>query len=168
MTLVTDLKANPEPLKLSNSLKILISNLTSSDNAFATEVSQMYSSTHIKTKCTDKASLRFMRLLEIEMSNRAREDDKDRRRRVQANIAASSSSPPETASAAAAAAGKGGKKGKGKSKDGGKGEKKTVCQDCLTDKGCLKGDQCPHAHPRKKKKQKNRKTEKDVELLVMS
>ena len=45
VTVVTDLKANPEPLKLFNSLKILISNLTSSDNAFATEVSQMYRST---------------------------------------------------------------------------------------------------------------------------
>ena len=45
MTVVTDLKANPEPLRLFNSLKILISNFTSSDNAFATEVSQMYRST---------------------------------------------------------------------------------------------------------------------------
>ena len=38
VTVVTDLEANPEPLNLFNSLKILISNLTSSDNAFATEV----------------------------------------------------------------------------------------------------------------------------------
>ena len=57
MTVVTDLKANPEPLKLFNSLKILISNLTSSDNAFATGESQMYRSTEIKTNCTDKALL---------------------------------------------------------------------------------------------------------------
>ena len=88
VTVVTDVKANPEPLKLFNSLKILISNLTSSDNAFATEVSQMYRSTQIKTTCTDKALLEFMGLLEIEMSNRATEDDEDRRRRRQANMAA--------------------------------------------------------------------------------
>ena len=143
MTVVTDLKAN----KLFNSLKILISNLTSSDNAFATEVSQMYRSTQIKTNCTDKALLEFMGLLEIEMSNRAREDDEDRRRRAQANMAASSSNSPPEAANAAAAAGKGGRKGKGKPKDGGKGEKRTVCQEYLTDKGCPKGDQCPHAHP---------------------
>ena len=148
MTIVTDLKANPEPLKWFNSLKILISNLTSSDNAFATEVSQMYRSTQIKTTCTDKALLEFMGLLEIEMSNRAMEDDEDRRRPGQANMAASSShSPPDAANAAANAVGKGVRKGK--SKDGGKGEKRTVCQEYLTDKGCPKGDQCPHAHPRK-------------------
>ena len=150
VTVVTDLRANPEPLKLFNSLKILISNITASDNAFATEVSQMYRSTQIKTSCTDRALMEFMNLLEIEMSNRAMEDDEDRRRRGQANMAASSShSPPEAADAAANAIGKGGKKGKGKSKSGGKGEKRTVCQEHLSDKGCPKGDQCPHAHPRK-------------------
>ena len=90
-----------------------------------------------------------MGLLKIEMPNRAREDE-DRRRSGQANMAASSSnSPPDAANAAANAVGKGGRKGKGKSKDGGKGEKRTVCQEYLTDKGCPKGDQCPHAHPRK-------------------
>ena len=119
MTVVTGLKANPEPLKLFNSLKILISNLTSSDNAFATEVSQLYRSTQVKTHCTDKALLEFMGLLEIEMSNRAREDDEDRRRKGQANMATSSSNwPPEAANAAAAAAGKRGTKGKRKPKDG--------------------------------------------------
>ena len=142
VTVVTDLKANPEPLKLINSLKILISSLTSSDNAFATEVPQMYRSTQIKTTCTDKALLELMGLLEIEMSNRAREDDEDRRRRSQANMAASSSqSPHDAANAAASAVCKGGTKGKGKPKDGGKGEKRTVCQEHLTDKGCPKGDQ---------------------------
>ena len=111
VTVVTDLKANPEPLKLFNSLKILISNLTSSDNAFATEVSQIYRSTQIKTTCTGKALLEFMGLLEIEMSNRAREDDEDRRRRGQANMAASSSqSPQSNENAAANAVGKGGRK----------------------------------------------------------
>ena len=112
----------------------------------------MYRSTQIKTSCTDRALMEFMNLLEIEMSHRAMEDDEDRRRRRrgQANLAASSSqSPPDAANAAANAVGKGGKKGKGKSKGGGKGEKRTVCQEYLTDKGCPKGDQCPHAHPRK-------------------
>ena len=63
--------------------------------------------------------------------------------------ASSSQSPPDAANAAANAVGKGGKKGKGKPKSGGKGEKRTVCQEYLTDKGCPKGDQCPHTHPRK-------------------
>ena len=73
MTVVTDHKANPEPLKLFNSLKILISNLTSSDNAFATEVSQMYRSTQIKTTCTDKALLEFMGLLRAREEGKAKE-----------------------------------------------------------------------------------------------
>ena len=123
VTVVTVLNANREPLKF-NSLKILISNLTSSGNAFATEVSQMYRATEIKTNCTDNELLHFMGLLEIEMSN-------DRKRRGQANVAASSSSLPEAAHAAAAPASKGGRKGKGKSKEGGKAEKMTVCQDYL-------------------------------------
>ena len=46
----------------------------------------MYMSTQIKTTCTDKALLEFKGLLEIEMSNRAMEDDEDRRRRGQANM----------------------------------------------------------------------------------
>ena len=122
VTVVTDLKANPEPFKLFNSLKIRMSNLTSSDNAFATQFSQMHRSTEIKTNCTDKALLHFMGLLEIEMSKRAREDDADSIRRGQANAAASSSSPPKTANAAAAAtaANTRGRKGKGRHKDGGK------------------------------------------------
>ena len=87
----------------------------------------MYRSTQIKTTCTDKALLGFMGLLEIEMSNQAREDDEDRRRRGQANMAASSSqSPPDAANAGANAVGKGGRKGKGKSKDGEK-EKRGLC-----------------------------------------
>ena len=129
VTVVADLKANPEPLKLLNSFKILISNLTSSDNASATEVSQMYRSTQIKTTCTDKALLEFMGLLEIEMSNRAREDDEDRRRRGQANMAApSSQSPPDAANVAANAVGKGGKKGKEKAQ----GWRKKREEDCMS------------------------------------
>ena len=89
----------------------MISNLTSSENAFATELSQMYRSTQIKTTCTDRALMEFMGSLEIEMSHRAMEDDEERRRRGQANMAASSSqSPPDAANAAANAVGKGGKK----------------------------------------------------------
>ena len=110
----------------------------------------MYRSTQIKTSCTDRALMEFMNLLEIEVSHRAMEDDEDRRRRGQANMATSSShSPPDATDAVANAVGKGGKKGKGKSKNGGKGEKRTVCQEYLSDRGCPKGDQCPHAHPRK-------------------
>ena len=101
----------------------------------------MYRSTQIKTACIDKALLEFMGLLEIEMANRgsAREDDEDRRRRGQANMAKkTSNSPPDAANVAANAVGKGGRKRKGKPKDGGKGEKRTVCQEYLTDKGCLR------------------------------
>ena len=87
--------------------------------------------TQIKTTCTDKALMEFMGLLEIEMSNRAMEDDEDRRRRrrrrSQANMAASSSqSPPDAANAAANAVGKGRRKGKGKPKSGGKGEEDSM------------------------------------------
>ena len=40
--------------KLFNSLKVRVSSLISSDNAFATEASQMYRIANIKTSCTDK------------------------------------------------------------------------------------------------------------------
>ena len=101
-----------------------------------------------------------MNLLEIELSARSQEDDEERRRRGKAHAA--------TGAVAAAAAtkgkGKGGKKGgkskdskgnqeKGKTQDSGKGgastDKRPVCPDYLTDRGCLKGDQCTMRHPRK-------------------
>ena len=41
LTVVHDLKGNPEPLKLLNSLKTLTSSLIAGDTAFAMEVSQM-------------------------------------------------------------------------------------------------------------------------------
>ena len=134
LTVVTDLQGNPEPLKLFNSLIVLISNLVSSDNSFATEVSQMYWNTGIKSSCTDQALLQLLGLLEIEVSARAMEDDEERRRKGQAN----------------AAAGKGKGKGRGKSKDSkGKKPQTTVCQDYMTDRGCFRGDQCTFARPRK-------------------
>ena len=151
LTVVTDLQGNPEPLKLFNSLKVLISNLVSSDNSFATEVSQMYRNTGIKNSCTDQALLQLMNLLEIEMSARAMEDDEERRRKGQANAAAAAAATTST-QATAAAVGKGKGKGGGKSKDSkGKGKKTqtTVCQDYMTDRGCPRGDQCTFAHPRK-------------------
>ena len=150
LTVVTDLQGNPEPLKLFNSLKVLISNLVSSDNSFATEVSQMYRNTGIKNSCTDQALLQLMNLLEIEMSARAMEDDEERRRKGQANAAAAAATTSTQATAAAVGKGKG--KGGGKSKDSkGKGKKTqtTVCQDYMTDRGCPRGDQCTFAHPRK-------------------
>ena len=151
MTVVTDLKADPEPLKLFNSLKILISNLTSSDNAFATEVSQMYRSTQIKTACSDKALLEFLwdcwkLKCPTEQWKMMRIEEEEVKPTW---LPSSSQSPPDAANTAENAVGKGGRKGKGKSKSGGKGEKSTVCQEYLTDKGCPKCDQCPHAHPRK-------------------
>ena len=42
LTVVNDLGGNPEPLKLLSSLRTLISSLVSSDNAFATEVAQIF------------------------------------------------------------------------------------------------------------------------------
>ena len=150
LTVVNDLQGSPEPLKLFNYLKVLLASLISSDNAFATEVSQVYRITNIKTSCTDSSLLQFMGLIEIEMSSQAMEEDEERRRRGQGNSAVA------TVNATAAAVGKSGKgKGKGKGKDKGKGSdgkgagKKTVCQDYLTDRGCPKGDQCTFQHPRK-------------------
>ena len=138
LTVINDLQGNPEPLKLFNSLKILISNLISADNSFVMEVSQMYRNTGIKSSCTDQALLNLMGQLEIEMSARAMEDDEERRRRGQANNASASASTHATAAAV----------GKGKGKSKGK-MSTTVCQDYMTDRGCPKGDQCTFLHPRK-------------------
>ena len=152
ITVVTDLQANPEPLKLFNSVRTLTSNLISADNAFATEVSQMYRSTNIKSLCTDQALqplLQVMGLLDIELSTRAQEDDEERRRKGQANF---TSSTHASASAVSKGGKGGGGKGKGKSKGKakeGKGDKKPVCQDYMTDRGRLRGDQRTHLHPRK-------------------
>ena len=161
ITVVNDLQGNPEPLKLYQSLRQLISGLVNSDNAFATEVSRMMHDTNIKTHCTDQTLLQLMNLLEIELSARSQEDDEERRRRGQARAATGA----VAAAAAAKGKGKGGKKEGGKSKDNkgnqekgktqdpGKGraptDKRPVCPDYLTDRGCPKGDQCTMLHPRK-------------------
>ena len=134
VTIVTDLQANPEPLKLFNSVRTLISHLISADNSFATEVSQMCRSTNIKSLCTDEVLLQFTGLLEIELSTRAQEDDEERRRKGQANFALST----HASASAVSKGGKGGGKRKGKSKRKameGKGNKKPVCQDYMTERG---------------------------------
>ena len=74
---------NPEPLKLLSSLKTLISSLVSSDNAFATEVAQLFRTTQAKNNCTDQTLLQTMGMLEIELAARAEEDDEERRKRGQ-------------------------------------------------------------------------------------
>ena len=157
LTVVTDLGGNPEPLKLLSSLKTLISSLVSSDNAFATEVAQMYRATDVKVHCTDSALLHMMGLLEIELSARAQEDDEEKRRKGQTHHVS-------TASAEARGASKGKGKGKGKppqppnkgkgKKDDNKGkgkgggdDTKPICSDYLTDNGCPRGDQCTSRHP---------------------
>ena len=157
LTVVTDLGGNPEPLKLLSSLKTLISSLVSSDNAFATEVAQMYRTTNVKVHCTDSALLQMMGLLEIELSARAQEDDEEKRRKGQTHHVS-------TASAEARGASKGKGKGKGKppqppnkgkgKKDDNKGkgkgggdDTKPICSDYLTDNGCPRGDQCTYRHP---------------------
>ena len=154
LTVVTDLGGNPEPLKLLSSLKTLISSLVNSDNAFATEVAQMYRTTNVKVHCTDASLLQMMGLLEIELSSRAQEDDEERRRRGQAHHLSTTS-----AEASAVNKGKGKSKGKSKTKDEGQkgkpakgGEKggdssKPICTDYLTDTGCPRGDQCTYRHP---------------------
>ena len=71
LTVVHDLKGNPEPLKLLNSLKTLVSSLIAGDTAFALEVSHMYGQTNVKTVCTDVTFLAMLDLLEIELSSRA-------------------------------------------------------------------------------------------------
>ena len=49
VTAVNDLSGNPEPLKLLGSLRSLISSLVASDTVFASEVSQIYRQTNVKT-----------------------------------------------------------------------------------------------------------------------
>ena len=129
LTVVHDLKGNPEPLKLLNSLKTLISSLIAGDTAFAMEVSQMYRQTNVKTVCTDVTFLAMLDLLEIELSSRAHEDDEEKRRQNSANVAI----------AASVAAGKGSGKGKPTTKP--------TCRDYLTDNGCTRGGQCSFLHP---------------------
>ena len=142
ITVVNDLGGNPEPLKLLSSLRTLISSLVSSDNAFATEVAQIFRTTQVKNNCTDQTLLQTMGMLEIELAARAQEDDEERRKRGQQTH--------HTANPAMGkAAGKGQskeKKGAGKGKNEGSGDK-PVCTDYLKDTGCPRGDKCTFRHP---------------------
>ena len=142
ITVVNDLGGNPEPLKLLSSLRTLISSLVSSDNAFATEVAQIFRTTQVKNNCTDQTLLQTMGMLEIELAARAQEDDEERRKRGQQTH--------HTANPAMGkAAGKGQskeKKGAGKGKNEGSGDK-PVCTDYLKDAGCPRGDKCTFRHP---------------------
>ena len=72
--MVHDLGGNPEPLKLFQTLRTLVSSLVSSDNAFAMEISQIYKQTNIKTTCNDVSLLTTIDLLEVELSSRALEE----------------------------------------------------------------------------------------------
>ena len=73
ITVVHDLGGNPEPLKLFQTLRTLVSSLVSSDNAFAMEISQIYKQTNIKTTCNDVSLLTTIDLLEVELvQSRAR------------------------------------------------------------------------------------------------
>ena len=87
-----------------------------------------------------------MGLLEIELSTRAQEDDEERRRKGQANFTSSTHASASAVSKGGKGGGKGKAKSKGKAKEG-KGDKKPVCQDYMTDRGCPRGDQCTHLHP---------------------
>ena len=79
ITVVNDLGGNPEPLKLLSSLRTLISSLVSSDNAFATEVAQIFRTTQVKNNCTDQTLLHTMGMLEIELAARAQEGEEKER-----------------------------------------------------------------------------------------
>ena len=114
LTVVHDLKGNPEPLKLLNLLKTLISSLNAGETAFAMEVSQMCRQTNVKTACADVTFLATLDLLEIELSSGAHEYEEEKRRQKSANLAI----------AASAAVGK----GSGKSKP----STKPTCRDYLT------------------------------------
>ena len=141
ITVVNDLGGNPDPLKLLSSLKTLISSLVSSDNAFATEVAQIFRTTQVKNNCTDQTLLQTMGMLEIELAARAQEDDEERRKRGQTHHAANP--------AMGTTPGKGQskeKKGAGKGKNEGSGDK-PVCTDYMKDAGCSRGDKCTFRHP---------------------
>ena len=100
ITVVNDLGGNPEPLKLLSSLRTLISSPVSSDNAFATEVAQIFRTTQVKNNCTDQTLLQTMGMLEIELAARAQEDDEERRKRGQTHHTANpvTARQPERAS----------------------------------------------------------------------
>ena len=89
--MVHDLGGNPEPLKLFQTLRTLVSSLVSSDNAFAMELSQIYKQTNIKTICNDVSLLiTTIDLLEVELSSRALEEEEERRRHKAAGVAVAS------------------------------------------------------------------------------
>ena len=142
ITVVNDLGGNPEPLKLLSSLRTLTSSLVNSDNAFATEVAQIFRTTQVKNNCTDQTLLQTMGMLEIELAARAQEDDEERRKRGQTHHAANP--------AVGAIPGRGqtkDKKGAGKGKNEGSGGDKPVCTDFMKDAGCPRGDKCAFRHP---------------------
>ena len=142
ITVVNDLGGNPEPLKLLSSLTTLISSLVSSDNAFATEVAQIFRTTQVKNNCTDQILLQTMGMLEIELAARAQEDDEERRKKGQTHHAANP--------AVGAIPGRGqakDKKGAGKGKNEGSAGDKPVCTDFMKDAGCPRGDKCAFRHP---------------------
>ena len=127
ITVVHDLGGNPEPLKLFQTLRTLVSSLVSSDNAFAMELSQIYKQTNIKTICTDVSLLTTIDLLEVELSSRALEEEDERRRHKAAGVAVASFTSTGSGS--------------------GKGSTKPICRDFLTENGCSKGGQCTFQHP---------------------
>ena len=54
LTVVMDLKGNPEPLRLLSSMRALISSLIGNDTAFSMEVGQIYRTTNVKVMCNDQ------------------------------------------------------------------------------------------------------------------
>ena len=141
ITVVNDLGGNPEPLKLLSSLRTLTSSLVSSDNAFATEVAQIFRTTQVGNNCTDQTVLQTMGMLEIELAARAQEDDEERRKRGQAHHTAN----PVTGKTPGKGQSKE-KKGAGKGKNEGSGDK-PVCTGYMKDAGCPRGDKCTFRHP---------------------
>ena len=119
VTVVTDLSGNPEPPKLLNSLRFLISSLVASDTAFATEVSNLPSDKFVKIVCNDASFWATMDLLEIELSTTGQEDEEEKKRK-------------QKSAGVAIAAFTSAQKGSGKDKP----SQKPICRDFLTDQGC--------------------------------
>ena len=80
ITVVHDLGGNPEPLKLFRTLRTPIPSLVASDDALAVKVSQLYKQTTIKSSCNEINLLTTIELLEVELSNRAQEEEKTKER----------------------------------------------------------------------------------------
>ena len=71
LTVVLDMGGDPEPPVLLSSLRALLSTLVQKDAVFSKEVVRIEATSDIQIHCSDVNLLRFITLLEIELSSRA-------------------------------------------------------------------------------------------------